>query len=118
MTSEQRISLMRYIWTSLLITIAAIIIFAGNSLGGLLIPIIIFLVGGAVPISGFVLNFGKLEQQNHAQAAQKSKNGQKLDKMLERLNNKEIEVLRQRLGYSDEPYGIDDDGELMYMERR
>lgn len=118
MTSEQRISLMRYIWTSLLITIATIIIFAGNSLGGLVIPIIIFLVGGAIPISGFILNFGKLEQQNHTQAAQKSKNSQKLDKILEHLNADDISALRDRLAYSDEPYGIDDDGELMYMERR
>jgi hypothetical protein len=113
MTSEQRISLMRYIWTTLLMTIAAIIIFAGDSLGGLLIPIIIFLVGGAIPISGFVLSWGDVAQ---TQDFEKTKRGQKLNRILNELNTEDITALRDRLVYKDEPYGIDDDGELMYME--
>lgn len=115
MTPEQRINLVRYIWTTLLITIAGIIILAGNSLGGLIIPIIIFLVGGAIPISGFVLNFGNTPQ---VEDAGKAKRSDKLENILQRLSDEDLEALRRHLTYEEEPYGIGEDGELMYMENR
>ena len=116
MTPEQRISLTRYIWTTLLITIAAIILLAGKSLSGLIIPIIIFLVGGAIPITGFVLNWGAGLDSDSSQSTEKSKRDAKLDKMLERLSDEEREALRQRLAYDEQPYGIGEDGELVYIE--
>jgi len=118
MSPEQRVSLVRYIWTSLMITIAAIAVFAGNTLGGLIIPIIIFLVGAAIPISGFVLNFGNLKQANEVQVAEKSKRDQKLNKLLNKLSDDDLEALRQHLAYEEEPYGLSEDGELVYRELR
>lgn len=119
MTPEQRISLTRYIWTSLLLTIATIVFFSARSpsIGGMMIPIIIFLIAGAVPITGFVLNWGSGSLNESSESSEKSKRQEQLDEILERLNDKELEALRQRLAYEDEPYSVGEDGELMYMEK-
>jgi hypothetical protein len=119
-----RLEATKYIWTAIAVIMGLLYggtIVAEQSIG--VEHVIITLVLGIASFlsTGVVWNWGDVKFENEfieASANEKSKRSRKLDRMLKRLNDEDLEALREHLTYENEPYAIGEDGELMYMEKK
>jgi hypothetical protein len=119
-----RLEATKYIWTAIATVMAFLYggtVIAEQSIGVEHVIITIVLGIAAFLSMGMVWSWGHIKFENEfieASSSEKEKRSRKLDRMLNRLSDDDLEALRQHLAYENQAYGIDDDGELMYMERR
>lgn len=119
-----RLEATRYIWTAIGIIMALLYggtIYAGQNIGVEHVIITMVLGIAAFLSMGMVWSWGNIRFENEfieVSDSEKSKRSRKLDKMLKRLNDEDLEALREHLAYDDAPYGIAEDGELLYMEKK
>jgi len=120
MRDNQRIELTRFIWVALMLTVIIVTIF-GN-LGGTIVPVLLFLLGAGVLVSGFIWNWGDGSANQTRVAISEDYFGKRkrdeLDAVLRNLSDEELIRLRRRLGegsLSEEMLYeelLGDDGEL------
>ncbi len=121
MRDNQRIELTRFIWVALMLTVIIVTIF-GN-LGGTIVPVLLFLLGAGVLVSGFIWNWGdgSLNKQSSVSVSEDmfgKRKRDELDAVLRNLSDEELIRLRRRLGegsLSEEMLYeelLGDDGEL------
>lgn len=119
-----RLEATKYIWTAIGIILAILYgstMFMEQSIGVEHVIITIVLGITAFLSMGTVWNWGDVKFESEfieETASEKMKRSRKLERILKRLNDEDLEALRQHLNYGDEPYGVNDEGELMYMEKR
>jgi len=127
MDSKQRFDLTRFIWMSLMFAVIAVTVFA--DLGGVIVPVLIFLLGAGVLVTGFIWNWGDGSLSKNTSAASSvsdeffgKRKRDDLDVMLRNLSDDELLRLRRRLSDGDLTEQmiyeelLGDDGE--YKERR
>ena len=118
-----RLEATKYIWTAIAVIMAFLYggtVIAEQSIGVEHVVITVVLGIAAFLSMGTVWNWGNVKFENEfieESHSEKMKRSRKLERMLKRLNDEDLEALRQHLAYEDEPYGIGEDGELMYMEK-
>jgi len=119
-----RLEATKYIWTAIAVIMAFLYggtVIAEQSIGVEHVIITIVLGIAAFLSMGTVWNWGDVKFENEfieESSQEKMKRSRKLERMLKRLNDEDLEALRQHLRYEEEPYDIGEDGELLYMERR
>ncbi|MCU0511787.1 MAG: hypothetical protein MUE40_04365 [Anaerolineae bacterium] len=86
----------------------------GVGLGHVILGVMI--VAASIVGNGVVWNWGELPHE--ASATTRSKGKQKaLDKLLEKLDDADLDALRERLMERDAVYGVGDDGELIQRHK-
>lgn len=101
MDSHQRIELTRFIWISLMI--ATVLITAFGDLGGVIVPVLLFMLGAGVTVTGFFWNWGDgslMKQESRGSTADFLKGKRKhdeFDALLRDMSDEELIRLRQRL---------------------
>lgn len=106
MDSKQRIDLTRFIWMSLMFAVIAVTVFA--DLGGVVVPVLIFLLGAGVLVTGFIWNWGdgslngkKISTGDISDEFFSKRKRDDLDVMLRNLSDEELLRLRRRLSDGD-----------------
>ncbi len=103
MDSNQRVELTRFIWVALMIATVVVTVF--GDLGGTIVPVLLFMLGAGVMVTGFVWNWGDgslVKQQASRGSISEEFFGEKrkrdeLDDVLRDLSDEELIRLRQRL---------------------
>jgi len=111
MDSNQRVELTRFIWVALMIATVVVTVF--GDLGGTIVPVLLFMLGAGVMVTGFVWNWGDgslVKQQASRGSISEEFFGEKrkrdeLDDVLRDLSDEELIRLRQRLSDGS----VDDD---------
>lgn len=68
---------------------------------------------------GVVWNWGELPKEEKAEiSASKRKSGDKLNRIMSKLSDEELDSLRDRLIETESGYGLSDDGELTPLRRK
>lgn len=121
MDSKQRVDLTRFIWMALMFTVVAVTVF--GDLGGTVVPVLLFLLGAGVVVTGFIWNWGETAKADTTHDIASEYFGEKrkrdeLDDILRNLSDEELIRLRRRLSDGTlteemlyEEF-LDDDGEL------
>ena len=127
MDSHSRLTATRYIWTAFFFGLAVVNsnLFQGGEIGVGNIITTIMVVGAAIVGTGFIWNWGDLptiqSQSAEAEAENKLKRGERVQRLVELMDEDELYELRRRLeiDYSDSPKRIilGDDGELLQESR-
>jgi hypothetical protein len=100
MKDNQRYDLTRFIWVSLLLTALGMTIF--GDLGGVIVPVLLFVLGAGVVVTGFIWNWGdgSLNKQSSVSVSEDMFGKRKRDEwddVLRNLSDEELIRLRRRL---------------------
>ena len=118
-----RLEATKYIWTAIAVIMGILFsstFFMGQRIGVEHVVITVVLGIATFLSMGTVWNWGDVKFENEfveQSSDEKMKRSRKLERMLKRLSDEDLEALRQHLTYEEEPYGIGDDGELIVMEQ-
>jgi hypothetical protein len=114
---EFRYKTTRFIW-GVFFALMMVLIISTSWTGGF--SIFHFLIAGAMTLftfvtTGTVWSWGEIKptsESSSESASQKRKSGDKLNQLLSRLSDEEVDILREKL-QDDASYGVGDDGEIV-----
>lgn len=119
-SGEDRIKLTRFIWGMMITGIILSSMILGSDLGDDILGLVFILVAGAVFITAFIWNWGRLPMT--AQEASEKQKRERLDAVLRDLSDSQLQRLRERLSageITDDQlnYMLGDDGELVQRRK-
>ena len=118
MNQLAKIALTVFIWLSTIVSFLATLSIAANTLGGAIIPIVVFLFGAAIVVNGFIWQWGQQEKNPDLESEKRKR--ERIDSMVRNMSDEDLIRLKRRLGDSDfgDAVGLDEDGELVYGKRK
>ena len=120
MNDRAKIFLTIFIWLTTLGAFIATMAITIDTIGAAIIPIVVFLFGAAIMTNGFIWQWGQQANNHAVQEQTEKKKRERLDSVLRNMSDEELISLKRRLADSD--FGderiIDDEGELIYGDRR
>ena len=107
-----------FIWLTTIIAFLATLAIAAPTMGGAIIPIVVFLFGGSIMAMGFIWQWGQLD--SHVQVEAEKRKRERLDSVLRNMSDEDLYALKRRLLDGDFDAGelVDEEGELLIGGRK
>jgi hypothetical protein len=118
MNTFSKIALTVFIWLSTIVAFLATLAIAAETMGGAIIPIVVFLFGASILVNGFIWQWGQQDKSVEVEAEKRKR--QRLDSVLRGLSDEDLMALKRRLmdGDFDEGELVDEEGELLIGGRK
>lgn len=118
MNNYAKIALTVFIWLTTIIAFIVSLAIGLPTIGAAIIPIVVFLFGGAIMAMGFIWQWGAQDNSTVVEAEKRKR--ERLDTVLRGMSNDDLMALKRRImdGDFDEGELVDEEGELLIGSRK